>query len=304
MAAAPPTSSAVAGRVFSWQELLDIAARQQFVQPIRRNNHALKYYRHLGEEPTGVLRDAEGVVLQLDLDAVLCLKDIQHDAQGPGFSFDAPALAGRFVNWSPAQFVTHLRDDYVGTMGLQTHGVWRLEVAGLPGAVDTHRSVAAKQLGQAFGRGVRPPLWDFIITGGDGVQWALHPPWRSKGKSLHMAELTPEVLEARKRAVHCKVRDWEHQVYQLAPGRLRQKLAARGSVGTGSSAVAGPRSSGASASSAPAAPGAASASAPAPPLALSAPPRLPPPEPADAEDTLRSTYEQLGGDSRWMHAVP
>ena len=147
MSAAPgPASSAVAERAYTWQELQDFAGLRPR-QPWRLNNHALKFMRFKGEDPVGVPRDGGSVVCNLA--GGHCIKEMEHDVKGPGFSFTSPLVEGKFLSWSPAQFLTELRPDYVENMKLKEHGVRRLEVAALPGSVDTHRLAAANRSGQA-----------------------------------------------------------------------------------------------------------------------------------------------------------
>ena len=105
---APCAPSAVAERVWSWEEVRRIAQAQAAAghggQLWRLNSHALKWIRHLGEDPAGVLRPDREVCV-LSLDELLVIQDMVHDRSGPGFSFDAPAVAGKWLEWSPAQFL-------------------------------------------------------------------------------------------------------------------------------------------------------------------------------------------------------
>lgn len=265
-AAAQPASSAVADRVFTLAELRDIAARQGPRQPWRLNSQALKFFRWAGEDPVGVPVDARRTVA-LPLDGVQAIGVMEHAARGPGFSFDAPAVAGQFVDWSPAQFVLALRPDVVQALGLEEHGVRFLSVHG-SALVDKHRLAAARQAGQAFGRGVQPALWDFILTRGDGAHFALHPSHGSTRCSY--AELNDARFDLRVLAARGGVRHWERHVYEgSAPA-----VAGQGAASSASPPAPPPPP--------PAQPVAASAGVqlpPHPPMATPAAGVLPPPPP-------------------------
>ena len=60
-------------------------------------------------------------------------------------------------------------------LGLKEHGVKQLTFECMPGSLDKLRLLAAQQAGDPFPAGATPPIWDFVLTRGDGEQYALHP---------------------------------------------------------------------------------------------------------------------------------
>ena len=46
--------------------------------------------------------------------------------------------------------------------------------------VDNLRLLAARQARKPFPEGVKPKVWDFLVTRGDGVMFRLHPRWSNK----------------------------------------------------------------------------------------------------------------------------
>ena len=162
--------------VVGWQQLLNIALKQKAEgrgQPWKRNNSALKYMRHSSEDPCGVVIPAQMNGFDCALDDVLSIVKIQHDHTGSGFSF-APEVSGEREGWSPAQFITALRDDLVCKLELKTNCVQKLMCVPFD-VIDRKRLHAAKQQGCPFQKGATPPLWDIVLTRGDGVRFALHP---------------------------------------------------------------------------------------------------------------------------------
>ena len=240
-------ASAVAERVFTWEELLEIAGSRP-TQKWALNSQALKYTRHLGEDPPGVLKE-DRVECQFGLDQVVCIGEMEHSLWGPGFSFDSPAVAGKMLRWSPAQFLTQLREDALDTLGLRQHGVRKLVCLPFEKSVDKMRLTAAIQAGQPFADGVVPPLWDFVLTRGDGVMFALHPSF--KGFKCRISPL--EGLQVRRAQAEARgVRAWEldqypvrgHGRYQEGDDLVRDQhrrlhLEKNKAHGKGSPAVAG-----------------------------------------------------------------
>ena len=219
--AAAVASSAVAERIFTWEELLDIS-RQVPTQPWRLNSQALKYFRHMGEDPPGVLKgDSTVHTTVIRIGDMMRIGVMAHDGSGPGFTFDAPAVAGKTVEWCPAQFLTQLRPDAVATLGLQEHGVRQLICTPFDKVVDKMRLIAAQQAGQPFGDGVLPPLWDFVLTRGDGVFFALHPSW--KGFKCKIAQFNDAVQARCAAAGYGGVRAWEREAYPIRGHGLYQE---------------------------------------------------------------------------------
>ena len=126
-AAAPAeASSAVAEHVYSWEKVTLIAREQAAggqKQPWNRNNAALKYFRDVGEESPGVVRDNYDPE-PLDLDFMYEIEEPVHAEQGTDFSFAGPSPST--VQWSPAQFLSSMREDTWATWGWWSMGlcVW------------------------------------------------------------------------------------------------------------------------------------------------------------------------------------
>ena len=176
MASSAASASAVAEKVWTLEELSNIAREQEkdFKQPWKLNNTALKYMRWAGEKPEGVpLKD--GYCWNVPIDIVVEIGEMEHDAKGPGFSFDSPAVAGKMQRWSATQFLASLRPDTIAALELKEHGISKLECAHIPNSLDKMRVAAAKQLGKPFADDVKPPIWDFILTRGDGERFCIHP---------------------------------------------------------------------------------------------------------------------------------
>ena len=219
-ASSSPGASAVAERVYQWQELVAIAG----LSPLQRwslNSQALKYTRYLGEEPEGVLK-SRLVFCEFALDQVVSIGEMEHDNSGPGFTFDSPAVAGKMVDWSPAQFLTQLRPDVLKQLELEKHGVRKLFCLAFLESVDKMRLTAAKQKGKPFDKGVVPPLWDFVLTRGDGVMFAMHPSWKNfkcKVSQLKDHSTIQRVQSCQTR----KLRDWVAECYPIRGHGLYQE---------------------------------------------------------------------------------
>ena len=205
--------------VYHWPELVSIAS-QWPVQEWRLNSQALKYARHLGEEPAGVLKTPRAW-MEFELDKLNAIGAMEHDKSGPGFTFASTAVAGNMVDWSPAQFLTQLRSDTLKNLELKTHGVQRLVCLAFENTVDKMRLHAAKQGGQPFEHGIAPPIWDFVLTRGDGVMFAMHPSWSNfKCKVSQLTDsrqLREQLTETR------KLRDWVAQCYPIRGHGLYQE---------------------------------------------------------------------------------
>ena len=219
---AEATSAVVEEKLWTWADLERIVA-QQPKQVWHLNSHALKYARFLGEDPAGVPK-AHGILGPFDFDELTKIGAIEHAPKGPGFSFNTPAVAGRFVDWSPAQFLTNMRPDTLAKLGLQDHGVKKLVCWAFPESTDFKRMTAAKQGGQTFGPGVTPVVWDFILTRGDGEVFALHPDWKgNKVGIMKMNEATQR--RAAQASEGLKIRHWIHDSYpELGHGRYQEGL--------------------------------------------------------------------------------
>ena len=217
-----PALAVVEEKLWTWADLQGIVA-QQPKQVWHVNSHALKYARFLGEDPPGVPK-ANGILGPFDFDELTKIGAIEHARKGPGFFFDTPAVAGRFVDWSPAQFLTNMRPDTLAKLGLQDHGVKKLVCWAFPESTDLKRMTAAKQGGQTFGPGVTPAVWDFILTRGDGEVFALHPDWSgNKVGIMKMSEATQR--RAAQASEGLKIRHWIHDSYpELGHGRYQEGL--------------------------------------------------------------------------------
>ena len=209
-------------KLWTWADLERIVA-QQPQQVWHLNSHALKYARFLGEDPPGVPK-AHGILGPFDFDELTKIGAIQHARKGPGYWFNTPAVAGRFVDWSPAQFLTNMRPDTLAKLGLQDHGVKKLVCWAFPESTDMKRMTAAKQGGQTFGPGVTPVVWDFILTRGDGEAFALHPDWKANKVGItKMNEATQR--RAAQASEGLKIRQWIHNSYpELGHGRYQEGL--------------------------------------------------------------------------------
>ena len=216
-------SSAVAEeeRVFTWDELVEIAQRSP-LQAWSLNSQALKFVRWMCEQPPGVIKG--NGILPLPLEHLVLIGKIEHAAKGPGFSFDSPAVAGQFEDWSAAQFITQLRPDALRGLALVSLGVKKLDLVGFPDSVDKMRMTAAMQGGVQFGGDVIPPLWDFVLTRGDGATFCLHPSWR--GYKCKVTQITSQDVERRLRVSHKGgVRAWDLASYPIRlHGRYQEGL--------------------------------------------------------------------------------
>lgn len=217
MAAA--SAAAEADRVFTWEELVEIAGCEP-LQAWSANSHALKFGRWVSEEPAGVVKGSG--ILPLPLDRLVLIGQIEHAEKGPGFTFTSPAVAGQYVKWSAAQFITQLRPDALKALGIVGLGVKQLDLVAYPNVVDKMRLTAARQGGQQFAEGIRPVVWDFVLTRGDGVTFALHPSW--KGHTCKVSPMTEEDTQRRLEASNAtKVRAWDLSCYPLQLHGLYQE---------------------------------------------------------------------------------
>ena len=88
--------------VWAIELILGAIEQEGFRGPKRRDNQALKYYRHVGEN-SGTTH------FEVDLGAAyMKVGMIDHAAKGEFFDFDSPAVAGRFQPWSWRQCLHHL----------------------------------------------------------------------------------------------------------------------------------------------------------------------------------------------------
>ena len=221
---------------------------------------------------------------------VTAIRVMSPDEQGPGFSFSAATCVGQEQSWSPAQFLTQLRASSVEELGLKEHGVKELTFEPMPGSLDKLRVLAAQQAGDPFPEFARPPIWDFVLTRGDGEQYALHP--RLGNFQCDVKQYSGEVGRgtgpAREKSNQWKARTYDEVVmgfYEegLDPARdeHRRKHLESQRKGGASSAAAGPASAAAAASAAagpsPAAAAASSAAAGPSSAAAAASSAAPPP---------------------------
>ena len=131
------------------------------MQPWSLNNVALKYIRFVGESPCGVPRADPICDLTSGLHVRMEIGKIDHDATGPGYSFESPAVVGQFLPWSPAQMLVDLRPDAIARMGLRQHGISQLTCEGFPDILDGMRINAARETSVSFPPGVEPPHLGF-----------------------------------------------------------------------------------------------------------------------------------------------
>ena len=270
-AALPP---AVVGRVWSMDDLALISQAQE-KQSWSANNEALKWFRWMSEDPPGVPTTRRW---EFDFAKVATIGVMSRDDKGPGFSFTDAVCVGQEQFWSPAQFLTQLRPSSVEELGLKEHGVKQLTFECMPGSVDKLRLLAAKQANKPFPDGAEPPIWDFVLTRGDGEQYALHPRHQKFKCDVkkHSGEMGRGTGPAREKIKHWKWRAYDEVamgLYEegLDPARdeHRRKHLASQRQGGAPSAAAG-SSSAAAAASAAAAPSPAAA-APSPAAAAPSP---------------------------------
>ena len=272
-------SPAVVGRVFTMDDLALISQAQKqergHDQPWALNNQALKCLRWVNEDPVGVPTCRRW---EFDFAGLLTIGVMDHDVKGPGFSLTAAACVGQSQFWSPAQFLSQLRSSSVEEFGLKEHGVKQLTFECMPGSLDKLRLLAAQQAGDPFPAGATPPIWDFVLTRGDGEQYALHPRHHKFKCDVkkHSGEVGRGTGPAREKIKQWKARTYDEVVmgfYEegLDPARdeHRRKHLESQRKGGASSAAAGPASAAAAASAAagPSSAAAAASSAAPPPWA-------------------------------------
>ena len=148
-------SPAVAGPPFPLEVLKGFEAEQGFRQIWRTNNTALKYFRSQGEDPPGVAQVSGS--FEFDLWQVYQIGVSEYSVCPVRYSFATPAVAGKMQKWSPVQFVTHLRSYDIRTMGLEEHGVQKLECVCWPNTLDEKLKNAMVQAGTPYPEGVDPP---------------------------------------------------------------------------------------------------------------------------------------------------
>ena len=181
VAAAVGVSPAVAGQKQTLTDLQKIADTQVSKNTKVANNQYLKWARYQGEEPRGVPTNVGSVVL--DLGTVFDMGCLYHEKKGPWFSFTDSSVEGKFESWSPAQFITGLPKERLTEMKLDTEGVLSLEICCDNTIIDFNLKHAMKNTEHPYPKDVDPPMWDFVLTRGDGVQFLLHPSYKKdKGK--------------------------------------------------------------------------------------------------------------------------
>ena len=179
-------TSAVAEKVYAMDEIREIADTQSKdpafnkTQEFKLNNVALKHMRWMGESRPGVPMQ-ENMTWYLHIEDILQIGLLEHDTKGPGFSFETPTVVGQKQPWSVAQFLAALRKDTTQRLGLEEHGVKRLVCAAIEGSTDKLRLNAARKTSKHFDAGVKPPIWDFLLTRGDGEVFSLHPSYKGYG---------------------------------------------------------------------------------------------------------------------------
>ena len=190
-AVAGEAAVAVQGPPFSLDYLSTIASSQDFKQLFEHNNTCIKFCRHLGAQNIKVRCDAD-----FDLHRSYYIGVMDHQKGGPGFSFDTPAVAGKFQKWSPAKFIGALRSESIREMELDKHGgVLSVQCMSWPNFPDHSFANARRQEGNPFPKGEVPGLYDLVVTRGDRVRFALHP--NHKGGKCKTVMLTAAVDERR-----------------------------------------------------------------------------------------------------------
>ena len=118
--------------------LKKIAREQTPKQKWPLNNVALKYLRSRCEEPEGTPM-FDDTIIDLPLDSLLVIGQMWHAENGPAFSFTHPEVVGKMQAWSPAQFIAAFRPDAMRKLGLEEHGVMKLQVQCMSGTFDLLR---------------------------------------------------------------------------------------------------------------------------------------------------------------------
>lgn len=131
---APATAGSYRDGSWSYDRIVQEAA--SIAQPWYFNNAALKYFRHMHENPPGVPTVAEVAIPmdQLTVDFQMC----DHDAKGVGFTF----LHGAWHPWSWRAFVRELGPEKGAE--LVGAGLVSVSVFARPNSYDHHRAHADK----------------------------------------------------------------------------------------------------------------------------------------------------------------
>ena len=158
----PAAAAAATGFVVQWEDIWEYCRVHR--QPNVRNNDALKYFRWAYEDPVGVPSNP-GVAFDLSIDEHQIY--IPHHAdKGTAFWFDQDCEQ---QPWSWRHLLGSLTK---APKELYASAVVELRIVPIPETCDHHR--LANHPG-AFPKGVRPPVWDFVVKLQDGTQWRLHP---------------------------------------------------------------------------------------------------------------------------------
>ena len=166
-------------------------------------------------------------------------------------------MVGKFESWSPAQYITGLPKKSLAEMKLDTEGVLSLEICCDNTIIDFNLKHAMKNTEHPYPKDVDPPMWDFVLTRGDGVQFLLHPSWKwkkDKGKGTLLDDKKiAERMEANR--TNMKLQQWQRKMYSnIEHGKDQEGIAERSPAAAGSSSAASPAVAGQGASSAQQAP--------------------------------------------------
>ena len=156
--------------VYTWDDIEAALMQTPFDRPYSVHNAALKYFRHLGEDPVGVPTSWRGVEIPLE-PMTMDIGTVIHAPKGPDFTVDADTMQP----WSWRAMLTQMKNskkEEVNAGG----GVVGLWCAPIRDTCDHNRASNCRQL-----KGKRNPIWDFVLLLHDGSWYSLHPNHNDRG---------------------------------------------------------------------------------------------------------------------------
>ena len=152
-----------------WKDILKDVASGGHVQRNSHDSQALKWFRFQGEDPVGVpMVDS----VEMDMASMTMeIRSMKHAAKGTQYEFSEDPFDTDA--WSWRHFISRIRE---APAAWKEHGIARVACVPIAGSYDHNR--AANHKG-SFGKGVKPPIWDFLVEAGNGEKVYLHPRWGS-----------------------------------------------------------------------------------------------------------------------------
>ena len=95
--------------------------------------------------------------------------------KGLWHSFKEPAVVGKKQMWSPCAIHHGIAAGHAPRDGAGAICVRCLEIMCNDNVVDKNILMAMKSTKTLYPSVLKPPLWDFVMTCGDGVRISLHP---------------------------------------------------------------------------------------------------------------------------------